>query len=268
AFHQLKVLLTFGSEDTRFEESLVPMFFALSGFLVTGSAFRTQSVATFLSFRVLRIVPALFTEVFLSAMLLGPLLTTFTLQEYFSDPLFRVYFYNIVGHVQFTLPGLFHSNPIPAVVNGNLWTLPPEFYCYFLTAISMVFGLLFSRRSFTAIFAILTPLVIYTHPKGQDILNPLYCFFCGVLLYHWRYQIRYSKAFLLVSAAVCSWQFSRDVHIYLFPLLLAYVTVFVGVTAFPKIPIIDRQDYSYGIYLYGFPITQALILLLPSLKTH
>jgi peptidoglycan/LPS O-acetylase OafA/YrhL len=43
---------------------LVPMFFAVSGFLVTGSAFRTNSLRTFLTFRIFRIVPALFTEAF------------------------------------------------------------------------------------------------------------------------------------------------------------------------------------------------------------
>ncbi len=38
--------------------SLVGAFFALSGFLVAGSALRTKSVRVFLSFRVLRILPA------------------------------------------------------------------------------------------------------------------------------------------------------------------------------------------------------------------
>src|SRR5215475_6624838 len=36
--------------------TILGVFFALSGFLVTGSALRTQSVGTFLSFRLLRLV--------------------------------------------------------------------------------------------------------------------------------------------------------------------------------------------------------------------
>jgi peptidoglycan/LPS O-acetylase OafA/YrhL len=50
---------------------LVPMFFALSGFLVTGSAFRVRVTSTFLAFRALRIFPALSVEVALSALILG-----------------------------------------------------------------------------------------------------------------------------------------------------------------------------------------------------
>jgi peptidoglycan/LPS O-acetylase OafA/YrhL len=38
---------------------LVPAFFALSGFLVTGSALRLRKTSTFIAFRVLRILPAL-----------------------------------------------------------------------------------------------------------------------------------------------------------------------------------------------------------------
>ena len=43
--------------------SHVPMFFALSGFLVTGSAFRTRRVLPFLGLRFFRIFPALVVEV-------------------------------------------------------------------------------------------------------------------------------------------------------------------------------------------------------------
>src|SRR5690348_12354517 len=39
--------------------SMVPMFFALGGFLVAGSAERARTVFSFLGLRILRIVPAL-----------------------------------------------------------------------------------------------------------------------------------------------------------------------------------------------------------------
>jgi peptidoglycan/LPS O-acetylase OafA/YrhL len=55
---------------------LLPMFFALSGFLVAGSLERSDTLVTFLGLRVFRIMPALTVEVLLSALVLGPLLTT------------------------------------------------------------------------------------------------------------------------------------------------------------------------------------------------
>jgi peptidoglycan/LPS O-acetylase OafA/YrhL len=85
------------------------MFFAVSGYLVTGSAIRTKSVSIFLLFRAFRIAPALIMEVTLSVMILGPWLTEMTLAEYFRDPLFFRYFLNVLGGVQFYLPGLLHK---------------------------------------------------------------------------------------------------------------------------------------------------------------
>ncbi|ULK95960.1 acyltransferase family protein [Bradyrhizobium sp. I71] len=67
--------------------SILPVFFALSGFLVAGSLER-NTLPTFLALRGLRILPALAVEITLSALIIGPLFTEFTLREYFSDPSF------------------------------------------------------------------------------------------------------------------------------------------------------------------------------------
>ena len=82
---------------------VLPMFFALSGFLVAGSFERSSGYKEFYGLRVLRIVPALAVETTLSALILGPLFTTFDLNDYFRDPEFRNYFWNIV---------IFHSLPL------------------------------------------------------------------------------------------------------------------------------------------------------------
>ena len=125
---------------------VLPMFFLVSGYLVTGSAIRTKSFSTFLLFRIFRIVPALLVEVTLSALVLGPWLTEKSLSEYFSDPLFYKYFLNIVGSAHFFLPGLFVKNPF-SVVNVNLWTLKPEFYCYIFMSIMILSRIIFSKKN-------------------------------------------------------------------------------------------------------------------------
>lgn len=66
----------------------VPMFFALSGFLVTGSAIRLGSVKRFLGFRLLRILPALVVEVCLSAIVLGIFFSNLSIGEYLSNSMF------------------------------------------------------------------------------------------------------------------------------------------------------------------------------------
>jgi peptidoglycan/LPS O-acetylase OafA/YrhL len=94
------IIVCYGPEvEARFWESpllrplfyfIVPAFFALSGFLVAGSLFR-NSIPAFLTLRAIRIFPALFCEVMISALILGPMLTSFSLWQYFADHKFWVY---------------------------------------------------------------------------------------------------------------------------------------------------------------------------------
>ena len=108
---------------------ILPMFFALSGFLVSGSLERNSSMVIFIGLRAIRILPALCVEVLLSALILGPALTTLTLHTYFVDKRFITYFLNIIGDIHYRLPRI-TINPTPDVVNGQLWTVPWELKCY------------------------------------------------------------------------------------------------------------------------------------------
>ena len=100
-----------------------------------------QTLKDFLLNRSIRIVPALAIDIFVSALLLGPLLTTKPLPEYFSGKEFSHYFLNIIGFIHYELPGVFDSNPFAHQVNGSLWTVPYEIGCYALMSGLILFGL-------------------------------------------------------------------------------------------------------------------------------
>ena len=134
---------------------MLPMFFALSGYLVAGSFFRTETLAQFLTLRVLRIVPALFVEVVLCALVLGPTVTSLPLSDYFSAPEFRTYWFNVIGFIHYFLPGVFHENPLP-IVNLSLWTVPFELECYVGLAILAAGTLLYRPKLLVTAFAALS----------------------------------------------------------------------------------------------------------------
>ena len=90
--------------------SILPMFFGLSGFLITGSAQRL-SLRNFLINRGLRIFPALIVEIMLSAFVLGPIFTSLALHDYLTSPQTYHYLTNIVGLINYNLPGVFYRNP-------------------------------------------------------------------------------------------------------------------------------------------------------------
>ncbi len=252
--------------------SLVGAFFVLSGFLVFGSAVRVRDVKPFLALRLLRIAPALMTEVTLSALVLGPLVTTLSLGLYFSDPKFWTYFLNIVGMVHFELPGVFQTNPFPNIVNINLWTLPPEFYCYALLAVLM--WMFRNRLPLAAIIAAMGGFVwfgvgelvfdvpVRANTTRYTVSYIVYLFALGAAFMALSSRVRFSLPFFV--AAVISYYALTLFRIsdVAASIPLAYVTVYLGCCSFRWFDNMLKSDLSYGLYLYGFPISQALMFVL------
>ena len=255
--------------------SLLPVFFALSGFLVMGSASRAQSLRTFVVLRGLRIVPALATEITLSALLIGTALTVLPLSEYFSDHRFFAYFGSLFGRIRVTLPGVFAHNPAPDLVNISLWTIGPELLCYVYLAVMIVSGAVRHRWIVTAFGCAFVGADFlrdqfgsFHHEIGQSLLprSLIVSFILGNLAYLWRHKLPYHWLLFLACLAVglgtihlVHWE---DMGL----VALTYCTVFLGVTPIKKIPVLSGGDYSYGIYLYAYAIQQAVAYLLPGLR--
>ncbi len=93
----------------------VLVFFAASGFLITASYQRSATLGTFAAARAARLLPGLAVSVILVAVILGPLVTTLPTATYLADPQTWTFIIrNIVTYpVQYTLPGVFETNPYP-----------------------------------------------------------------------------------------------------------------------------------------------------------
>lgn len=251
---------------------VLPMFFLVSGYLVTGSAIRTKAFSTFLLFRIFRIVPALAVEVALCALVLGPWLTEKSLAAYFSDPLVYRYFLNIVGYAHFFLPGLFTTNPI-TVVNANLWTLKAEFYCYAFMSVMIISGIVYNRLFVSIITAGIICLTVIYIIFGHHTFNfiglvnwkfLLVTFALGMAAFHWNDWIVISNRNAIVAVALAVAGFLYTPALVVGLLALIYIVVYIGTKNIYLPPFLRNGDYSYGIYLFGFPIQQTLVYFLPA----
>jgi peptidoglycan/LPS O-acetylase OafA/YrhL len=280
--------------------ALVPLFFALSGFLVAGSA-ENLPLRDFIANRALRVVPALLVEVTLCGLLLGPLVTTLPIQDYFRDPAFSKYFLNVLGWIHYELPGVFKNNPETYYVNGSLWTVPHEFSVYVALATSVYLGVFARRRLFLVGVAALFGVAIATyfatahaiHFPGSSALNEIFVtrgaarllpvFFTGVLFYCYRDRIPFHGGFAAAATAVylgatCLVQretMLNPVGVLLTAPLFAYVVAWIGLS--PRFSLRGRHlwvvpigaltagDFSYGIYLYGYPLQQSLLHFFPGM---
>ncbi len=256
-------------------EHAVQVFFFLSGILVAQSLMRSGSVMNYAVARGLRIFPALFVCVLLTAFVLGPMFTQGGIVHYFSDKQLPLYVIKtlmlITGSAP--LPHLFSDQPLPDMVNVSLWTLKYEVLCYIGLAFIGSVGLLNERlRPFTtALLLLLVATVFIGQPKPLDTYTfvdnlryfALY-FYAGVSAYLLRDHLPIHGALLVLLAAAFVALIGSRFGELACCLFLGYATLWVSTFTFgPLRAFTNANDYSYGVYIFAGPIQQLVISLLP-----
>ncbi|MDB5877438.1 MAG: acyltransferase [Variovorax sp.] len=256
----------------------VLIFFSISGFLIAQSWDHDPHLGRFAARRFLRIWPALFCTLLLSAFVLGPIVTTLPLRAYFGDSRIWSSFGILWLNVQPTLPGVYLESPLPEIPNGSLWTIPHEvkFYIYF--ALLGLAGVLKQKRLLALLVAVLIVYVYAIHDTErvlQEGGKRLYkwefatFFFVGVLMHYFReaWEPRARRSLiaigLIVAAAFSYWLGRPLVACWL---LLPFFTIAAGLMSFPFVRRFGRfGDLSYGIYIYSFPVQQTVLWSLPKM---
>ena len=244
----------------------VVIFFILSGWLISQSWMRDPNAKRFLIKRCLRIFPALFAVIMLTVFLLGPAYSMLSISEYFSTLATWKYFLNGILWIHHTLPGVFHSNPMPDAVNGSLWTLPVEFLLYLSVVVMGIFGFLKSKF-FPLLLVIATSILPYFALRigSENVMTACECafvFWWGVGLGIDQNDTRKEKflirgvlllGLLLVGLCHQSMAFSAFVGFAALLIMIASRTN-LGNRLTGSI-----GDLSYGVYIFAFPVQQMLI---------
>lgn len=215
--------------------------------------------------------------VLLTMLVLGPLLTTLPLQAYFTNQHTWSYLQNIVLHIVFYLPGVFETNRIANAVNGSLWSLPIEFAMYIIVA---VVGVLHGNRWVMATLAVVSAaisllwaqvsqemLVVYNSDLRQIFLCGTY-FWVGACFYKFNLKrhLTLSAGMLALFMMLCLEPWTRQLAMASWVLLPIVVLAF-GFSHSPWLSrLTGKGDYSYGIYIYAFPIQQAVAYLWPQMS--
>ncbi len=241
-----------------FGELAVSIFFVISGFLITQSFDRSRDPIKYFKARALRIFPGLIFCVLLSVFLLGPIITEVSLGSYFKDRDTYEYLRTITLYwMQYDLPGVFEKNVWPAAVNGSLWTLWYEFFFYMVVAVFGVARIL-DRRIVLGVFILSTGL----HFWGiGDFYTELFCYFsAGMVFYLFRKQINLNGwlAFLSFIIICITVKFGTYLNYSLSIFGTYLIFYFAFDTRFKLHNFGKYGDFSYGIYIYAFPIQQVM----------
>ena len=282
AFHSCALTNRWGDDplyrwtsDTNMGALGVNVFFVLSGFLITQSWLLRPRLPTYLAARVLRIYPALVAAVALS-IFLGGLSSALPWNQFLTDPMTREFArHNALGwRVAYSLPGAFVSNPYPNGVNGSLWTLPVELRLYVGVAILGACGILARRGVYGVVLPALVALFILKPqwlplPTRDKVVFELALLFAlGSFAYVWRERIPLSLCAVAAVIALYLWNPGGLVRGLGVALITAYTVLVLAYHPRVQAPRFNRSgDYSYGLYVYAFPIQQTIMFHAPGLTT-
>jgi len=260
----------------------VDIFFVASGFLVTRSLLTRQDALEFFWSRVLRIYPALVMMTFLTVFVLGPLMTALTLSEYFSKPTTFLYFLknaSLLHGVAYQLPGVFDSTPYPHAVNGALWSLPFELGMYLiLFVVWCLFWILKGLRvryfnHFILLFFLMSainylPREFASH-SGSYLHGLLFMFFAGASAFVMRDKVDLHPLvfYILLLLVLLSAIFFNHAFFLVYSLSLPYLILYIVFVPAGIGRHYNRLgDYSYGLYIYAFPVQQTVATFFPQIS--
>jgi peptidoglycan/LPS O-acetylase OafA/YrhL len=246
-------------------------FFSISGFFISQSFHNRHSVIEFVAARVLRIYPGLLGVLLLTVLVLGPFFTKIDLALYFLDRDTLLYIpRNLrLWHLQYELPGVFGDNAYPGAINGSLWTLAYEVACYAMVAAVGKLGLTLNSTRFAWFLAAYIACYVAALPfvrSNSDHLMTLrnihllsLPFVIGMTLFQFRQRIPFNLLTLSVLFTA-SMIFYRSLWFHeLFLLVWSYAILYLGFLKYEPLLTFNRLgDYSYGMYVYAFPVQQAI----------
>ena len=247
----------------------VTLFFATSGYFIVKSFLKRDTLADFVIARFFRIVPALLFMLILSVMVLGPLATRLPISTFLWEWHTWTYLPHnlLLRNPQWELPGVFTANPGGAAINGSLWTLYYEVLCYGMVVLFGYAALLRPQTYWMVVGAtIIAAVLVPQSEKGGTLALTSILFLpfaLGGAAYVYRAFLPLSGwlTFLLVGAAVLGLR--TPAYPVLHALALSYLAIWFGFSL-PWLRGYSRLgDYSYGMYIYAYPIEQIVAWLVP-----
>ena len=264
---ETKDIITILSGDTIYiaPYGLYP-FFAFSGFLIAGSLLRKKEVKTwsFFKARLVRLIPALAFTVFMCAFL-GVFFTTLTPKEYFTSSQTYKYLLNSIFVIVHDLPGVFTSNHYVSTVNGSLWSMCIEFLCYVACFVLYKLKWLEKKKLIILspfVFAASAVLIYFLPHDIKTGVKVATVFYIAILYYVFWDYLKFKPIYTIIAGVL-----SLATMLLRIPYVGIYVfyPYFILSIAFSSHQCSEKLaklgDYSYAMYLWGFPVQQALIQL-------
>jgi peptidoglycan/LPS O-acetylase OafA/YrhL len=253
----------------------VNCFFVISGFWVVRSYLKTKSFWQFLLHRALRIFPGYWICLLVTAFVFGPVVYYFQRGNfcYFTSSPNGPFTYIVSNFLlvinQRGIADLFASNPYPHDFNGSLWVLKYFFVSYLAGGFLGLLRLLDKNRPIMiGLFVVLWTGNVLEGALGSSgtwrtnfswfrVPDFFLYFLIGSLLFLERNRISLSGGWFVISGllTVTAWRYGLSDLVA--PITVPYMLIWIGFMVRVK-DVVGLGNYSYGIYIYSFPLQQML----------
>lgn len=250
-------------------------FFAISGFLVTRSFITSPSVFTFWVKRALRILPGFWLCLFVTAFLFAPIVYLAEngmligfLSYQPNGPIHYISTNFFLLMHEYSIAGLLSKNPYPYAFDGSLWTLFLEAKAYIALGLLGILGVGGKKKYIVlVVFVLLWSFILFnTHVKESPnkfirlIVDPSFLLYAtyfasGAVFYLFKDSISFNKhtfiLFLCITLIAVKLNMLHPILPITEPFLIFWLAQHLPFKDFSKL-----GDFSYGIYIYAFPIQQ------------
>lgn len=250
--------------DANFTAAIsVNAFFIMSGFLVTQSWLTCPDPLIFACKRLLQICPALVLALAFGALVIAPLVSDEPARTYFLSGRPWRHFMSVPFNRYLYCPGLFADNPVHGLLNLPLWSLRYEMVCYALVPLLCVGAARHWKLGIIAVFVIscLAQPMLWT-PGATDPLHiQLFtCFATGMLYYAFRDRIPYRLALAAIAGATLVGTYDTRASLIALPMAGGYLLFYLAFARWLPVHGFGRYgDFSYSLYVFAFPIQQAIV---------
>jgi len=259
-------------------------FFAISGYLITKSGMSADLLQYFWR-RVLRIFPAFWVVILFTAVIVGPILWVSTghpIGSYFRfapDGPFHylranwqlsIGAYGIYDQLAASTPWGVQVGA--SVFNGSLWTLIYEWHAYLLIGVAVAFGVLVNARVLVPLATVLLlalQIAAITNPGSPGAIAPYladtyritltFTFMLGATLAVYSKRVIYSNGLGVLSGLVLLLTLRYGGFLTIGTIAGTYFVFYLAARLPRSVQWIgSKNDYSYGVYIYGFLVQQVL----------
>lgn len=252
-------------------------FLVLSGFMSTQSIIHSKNSKQFILKRILRIFPSLILMLLLTIFIIAPLGYSGE-GPYFSKSVSDYFFgnVNVFTNTRYSIDGVFQNNPYPSAINGSIWTIKHEFMAYIVLMLLSLCSMLKDRKytlGMTILVMVIyilgvTPVLTIKKLAFIGILNEisqfiklLMYFLIGTTIYLYKDKIHVSFKGFIMACIILIFGILINITNYVIIFVLPYMLMYLGTIKISEKKDILKKigDFSYGLYIYAFPIQQLIV---------